>query len=563
MSTSSRAPTVVERSPSRRSGAKDVEKQEVLSGPAAVGAVGEGQNLKRNMSSRHVAMISIGGAIGTGLFLGTATALERGGPLGLLLGYSIMGTIVYAVMVALGEMASALPIPGGQVTLAARFVNVPLGFTVGWWNAYDYLLALPAELSASAVLISYWDKTTSPAVYITVTGIGAVVINMAGSRVYGEAEFWFAGIKVITIVGLVILGIVLTAGGGPSGEVIGGRYWRDPGPFVHLLGIPGSLGEFLGFWTVLTQAAFSYIGSEIVALAAAETKNPERAVPSAIRKVWIRIILFYVSSVLIIGLLVPSNDPRLNLSTGDAASSPFVIAIQDAGIKALPSIINAAILTSAWSAAASDMYTASRTLHGLALQGNAPRILSRTTSWGVPWAGIIVSSAFALLAYMAAGAGQAGEVFGWFVNMTSISGLLVWLGILITYVRFHRGAKLQGIERRALPYFAPCQPYLTYYGILMIVVILFFSKFTVFIDGQWDTADFVTTYLPIILCPICYVGVYVYKRWICRLPPSEWALRPLAELDFVSGSRTVEDELDEGGNGKPKSRWARAMDVVF
>ncbi|KPV76808.1 uncharacterized protein RHOBADRAFT_48082 [Rhodotorula graminis WP1] len=547
MSTSSRAPTVVERSPSRRSGAKDVEKQEVLSGPAAVGAVGEGQNLKRNMSSRHVAMISIGGAIGTGLFLGTATALERGGPLGLLLGYSIMGTIVYAVMVALGEMASALPIPGGQVTLAARFVNVPLGFTVGWWNAYDYLLALPAELSASAVLISYWDKTTSPAVYITVTGIGAVVINMAGSR------FWFAGIKVITIVGLVILGIVLTAGGGPSGEVIGGRYWRDPGPFVHLLGIPGSLGEFLGFWTVLTQAAFSYIGSEIVALAAAETKNPERAVPSAIRKVWIRIILFYVSSVLIIGLLVPSNDPRLNLSTGDAASSPFVIAIQDAGIKALPSIINAAILTSAWSAAASDMYTASRTLHGLALQGNAPRILSRTTSWGVPWAGIIVSSAFALLAYMAAGAGQAGEVFGWFVNMTSISGLLVWLGILITYVRFHRGAKLQGIERRALPYFAPCQPYLTYYGILMIVVILFFSKFTVFIDGQWDTADFVTTYLPIILCPICYVGVYVYK----------WALRPLAELDFVSGSRTVEDELDEGGNGKPKSRWARAMDVVF
>ncbi|TNY24002.1 amino acid permease [Rhodotorula diobovata] len=560
MSTSSRAPTIVERTPSGRSAAKDVEKQEVTAGPAAVGAVGQGQHLKRNMSSRHVAMISIGGAIGTGLFLGTATALERGGPLGLFLGYSIMGTIVYSVMVALGEMASALPVPGGQVTLAARFVNGPLGFTVGWWNAYDYLLALPAELSASAVLISYWDKSTNPAVWITVTGVGAVAINMAGSRItdprFRWRQFWFCLIKVITIIGLVILGIILTAGGGPSGQVIGGRYCRhDPGPFVNLLDIPGALGQFLGFWTVLTQAAFSYIGSEIVALAAAETKNPQRAVPSAIRKVWIRLLLFYVSSVIVIGLLVPSNDPRLNLSTGDAASSPFVIAIQDAGISALPSVINAAILTSAWSAASSDMYTASRTLYGLALQGNAPRILARTTSWGVPWGGVVVGSAFALLAYMAAGAGQAGEVFGWFVNMTSIAGLLVWLSILITYVRFHRGAKLQGIDRRALPYFAPCQPYLSYYGLFMIVVILFFAKFTVFIDGQWDTADFVTTYLPIILFPICYVGVYCHKRW---------GLRPLAELDFVSGSRVVEDGLDEEADaGRPKSWWARAMDAVF
>ncbi|GAA6048096.1 hypothetical protein JCM3770_000189 [Rhodotorula araucariae] len=561
MSIPDRAPSVTDRSSTRASD-KDVEKQqEVYAGRAAVGTVGEGQHLQRKMTSRHVAMISIGGAIGTGLFLGTASALERGGPLGLLLGYSIMGTIVYAVMVALGEMASVLPIPGGQVTLAARFVNGPFGFTVGYFYAYDWLLALPAELSASAVLISYWDKTTSPAVYITVTGVVAIAINWAGPRAYGEAEFWFAGIKVVTIVGLVILGIILTAGGGPSGEVIGGKYWRNPGPFVQYLGIEGSLGRFLGFWSVLTQAAYSYIGAEIVALAAAETKNPHVAIPSSIRKVWIRIILFYVTSVLIIGLLVPSNDPRLDLSTGDAASSPFVIAIQDAGIKALPSVINAALLTSAWSAASSDMYTASRALYGLAIQGNAPRVFARTTSWGLPWVGCLAGAAFALLAYMAAGAGKAGEVFGWLASITSVCGLLVWFGIITTYLRFHRGARQQGIDRRAWPYYAPCQPYLSYYALVMLVLILFFSKFSVFIDGQWNTADFITSYLPIMLFPVCYAGAYTYKRWIRRLPPSEWAMTPLDELDFVSGTRTVEDELDEPAG--PKGRWTRTLDKVF
>lgn len=284
--------------------------------------------------------------------------------LGLLLGYSIMGTIVYATMTALGEMSAHLPVPGGVVTLAARFVDKSFSMVIGWGYMYAWLLALPAELTASAVLIGYWDKTTNPAVYITVTGVVAIAINWAGARAYGEAEFWFASLKIITIIGLIILGVILTAGGGPSGEVIGGKYWRDPGPFVQYLGIDGSLGQFLGFWTVLTQAAYSYsksrnrrflrdgsvfaqslferiidcrfslstVGSEVVALAAAESRNPKKTVPSAIRKVWIRIVVFYILSVLIVGLLVPSNDPRLRLSTGTAASSPFVIAISDAGI---------------------------------------------------------------------------------------------------------------------------------------------------------------------------------------------------------------------------------------
>ncbi|GAA6030152.1 hypothetical protein JCM8097_009289 [Rhodosporidiobolus ruineniae] len=524
--------------------AVDLEKQDVSEARAApVGQVnGEKEELKRQMSSRHVALISIGGAIGTGLFLGTATALRNGGPLGLLLGYSTMGFLVFAVMSILGELASHLPIAGGVVTYAARFVNAPFGFICGWWYWYCWALALPAELSASAVLISYWDTNTNPAVYISVTGAVAIVINFGGARAYGEMEFWFASIKVITIVGLIILGVVLMAGGGPSGEVLGGKYWVDPGPFTQYLGIEGGLGRFLGYWTVLTQAAYSFIGSEVVALAAAEAKNPKKTIPSAIKKVWIRIVCFYVLGVWVVGMLVPSNDSRLNLGTGTAASSPFVIAIKDSGIKALPSVINAALLTSAWSAASSDLYVSSRALAGLALQGNAPRCFARTNSWGVPWLSVAAGIAVAFLAYMSCGAGTAGQVFGWFTNMTSVAGLLIWWSICLIYLRFYYAAKKQGFDRSELVYRAPLQPYLTYFTMVMLSLVLFFTKFTVFVNGHWDTADFVTSYLPIILFPVIFFVAYGWKRWIRRSPCQFWALQPLSELDLISGSRDEEED---------------------
>ena len=156
--------------------------------------------------------------------------------------------------------------------------------------------------------------------------------------VYGEAEFIFASIKVVTITGLIILGIVLDLGGGPNHDRIGFRYWKRPGPFNQYAGIAGAEGRFLGWWAVMTQAAFSFIGTEVVAIAGAEAKNPRRNIPRAIRNVYIRLLLFYIGGVAIIGLLVPYTDDRLNLATGTAAASPFVIAIQTAGIKGLPSV---------------------------------------------------------------------------------------------------------------------------------------------------------------------------------------------------------------------------------
>ncbi|WWC88831.1 uncharacterized protein L201_003745 [Kwoniella dendrophila CBS 6074] len=493
--------------------------------------------LKRSLKSRHLAMISIGGVIGTGLFLGTGSALSHGGPLGLFLGYALMGSICYSVMVSLGEMISFLPIPGGHIALAARFVDPALSFTMGWNYWYNWTIILPAELSAAAVLINLWNHTINNALWISLCLIVVVVINFFGAGVYGECEFWFASIKVLTIVGLIILGIIITAGGGPDHKKTGFEYWRNPGAFVEYAGIKGSLGKFLGFWAVLTQAAFSYIGTEIVAIAAGEAKNPRRNLPRAIKRVYVRILVFYLGGTFIIGLIVPSNDKGLALNAGNALASPFVIAIRRAGIPALPSIINACLLTSAWSAASSDLFTSSRAIYGLALTRQAPKVFARTTRGGIPYVAIGFCSLFGALAYMSLQS-TAGQVFGYFANLTAAAGLMSWWGICFIYIRFEKGLRDQGISKSSLPYSSVLNKgaFAAKYAITMITIILFFSGWSVFLKGKWSSADFITNYLPVWLFPTLWIGYkLIAKTRFIRT----------TEMDFVSGLDVIEAESYE------------------
>ncbi|KAF9513616.1 hypothetical protein BS47DRAFT_1344108 [Hydnum rufescens UP504] len=493
-----------------------------------------GHTLKRQLKPRHIAMISIGGAIGTGLFLGSGNALKNGGPLGLLLGYVIIGTICYAMMLCLGEMISYLPIPGGHIKLAERFVNPAFSFAMGWNYWYTWVIFLPTELSAAAVLIDFWEHhKVSDAAWVSVCLVVVIVINMLGAGAYGEAEFFFVSFKVITIVGLLILGVILDLGGGPNHDRIGFRYWKNPGPFVQYNGISGAKGRFLGWWSVMTQAAFSYIGTEIVGIAAGEAKNPRQNLPKAIKRIYIRILLFYIGGAWTIGWLVPSNDKRLGL-TSDAASSPFVIAISRAGIKGLPSVINAAIVTSAWSSASSSLYTSSRALYGLAISGNAPKFFAATSKAGLPYVSVIFCALFCSLAYMGVKSGP-GKVFGWLGNMTSIAGLMTWFGIALTYVRFYAGLKAQGYDRSELPFSSRLQPYAAWYVIISTLIICFFSGFHVFLKGAWSRADFITNYLPFVLFPIFYFSA----RYLLYQTP----MVDVAKMDFVTGA--AQDSYDQ------------------
>ncbi|KDQ21231.1 hypothetical protein BOTBODRAFT_182628 [Botryobasidium botryosum FD-172 SS1] len=334
------------------------------------------ETLPPQFSRRQISMMSIGGVIGTGIFLGTAEALRRGGPLGMLLGYTLVGSVVYCVVVSMGEMVAYRPYIGGIVGIMDEYVDPALAFASGWIAWYHWVINCPAEISAAVLMMGFYGLEGNNAVWTTIILAVSAAINCLGARLYGDIVFWFSSIKVITIIGLVILGLALDLGAGSEG-VIGFRYWNNPGPFAQYMGIGGADGRFLGFFQVLMQAVFSYLGSEIPGIAAGEVIDPSRNIPQAMKRVWIRVFLFYVCSVAVAGLIVPYNDSALNNGSKNASSSIYVIVMKRAGIKVLPHIVNAAFLTSAWSAATVDMYIASRYLWFLAYRKHAPALFRR------------------------------------------------------------------------------------------------------------------------------------------------------------------------------------------
>ncbi|KAJ5679941.1 hypothetical protein N7462_008185 [Penicillium macrosclerotiorum] len=492
-------------------------------------------NLQRRLKSRHVQFLALSGAIGTGLFVGAGQVLSLSGPLSAFLAYFITGFNLYAVINSMGEMATWLPLPGATPVYAARFVDEALGFTLGWNYWYQFAIGVPIEISAAALVIDYWPNSVPAAVWITVLYIAIFVINSLPVRVYGELEFLLGSIKLITIVGLMILMFIITLGGTPTHDRIGFRYWQHPGPMNEYLE-SGTLGQFLAFWKVFIQATFSYGGSEMVVVAAGETENPRRNIPKAVRRVFWRIAIFYVGSVFLVGLCVSSRDPRLlnaidSGATG-AGASPFVIAIENGGISVLPSIINAVILTSALSAGNSFFYASTRILYSTALDGKAPRIL-RYEKFGVPYACVAVTAALSLLVYLNVSASSA-EVFFWISNLSSVSTLIVWASIAITYIRFHQGMKYHKIPRSALPYQAPFQPYLAYFAVAFSSIVAFFNGFDAFFPGHFSAKTFIPPYIDIPIFASLFIGYKVIKKT---------QFVKMEDMDFWSGKEEA-DQLE-------------------
>ncbi|CAG7561969.1 unnamed protein product [Fusarium equiseti] len=419
--------------------------------------------LNRKLKSRDVQFLALSGAIGTGLFVGSGQVLSLAGPLSAFLAYSITGFNIFCVLNSVGEMAAWLPIPGPVPIFASRFVDPAVGFALAWNYWYQFAIGVPIEVTVSAVIVNYWHNNVSQVGLITLFYFSMVLLNCLPVRIYGEAEFVFGAIKLLTIVGLIILMFVITVGGAPNGEAIGFRYWNRPGPMNEYLR-PGAMGRFLAFFKVFITCTFSYGGSEMVVMASGETENPRRNIPKAIRRVFWRIVI-YILSIFLIGLCVSSKDPDLvnaiNKSAPGADSSPFVIAIRNGGIKILPSIINAVILTSAWSSGNSLFYAATRVLYAAALDGKAPRILT-FERFGVPYLCVGVTTIFGLVVYLNVSNSGSG-VFFWFSNLSGVGALIIWASVSFTYLRFYYCLKYNNIDRNTLPYESPMQPFLAYF----------------------------------------------------------------------------------------------------
>ncbi|OSD05392.1 general amino acid permease 1 [Trametes coccinea BRFM310] len=499
--------------------------------------------VQRKLKQRHVQMIAIAGTLGTGLFLGSGEALQAAGPLGALIAYAVVGTTAYASLCAIGEMTSHAPISGSFPHFAARWVDPAFGFAVGWNYFYTNAISVPVEITAAGVLLTFWDPDIGhQAAYTAAICVCAVSINIFGVRWFGESEFVFSIIKLLLITILIITGLVIDLGGGPNHQRLGfhvteltpclkSQYWKHPGPLNGAGLEPNhpSLDRFLGILSVLVQAAFSFQGMELVAIAASETVSPRRNIAKAVRRVFWRILLFYLLGVLVTGMLVPYDDPNLLQDTGNAAESPYVIAMTRAGIKVLPHIINAGIFTSAFSAGNSFLFCASRVLYGLSVRGQAPRIFSYCTRGGLPIVAVLASSAFALLSFMNVSNGGA-TVFNWFVNLSTVGGFFGWWAMNLTYVFFYRGFRAQGLDRTKLVYHSRLQPYLSWWGLFWITIFIIINGFAVFWD--FNASDFLTAYINVPLFIALYVGWKIVKRTKIWKPH---------EMDFVTGIPTLEE----------------------
>lgn len=493
--------------------------------------------VQRGLKSRHIQFIALGGTIGTGLFLGIGRAFATGGPLSIFLGYSVVGLMVFGMMMSLGEMATWLPLPGAIPQFATRYVEPAFGFATGWNSWYSYAITLCAEISAATTVIQYWKGADhiNPAAWIGLILALILFLNIFAVSIYGEAEFIFASIKILTIVGLLLLALIIDLGGVPSQHRLGFQFWRNPGAMnTYIAG--GATGRFLGFWAVMVNAAFAYGGVEMVAIAAGEAENPRYNIPKAVRRVFWRILFFYVLGTLAIGVLVPYNDEHLlsAIKNGEpgAAASPWVIAIQRAGIKALPSIINAVILTSATSSANAFLFSGSRYLFALAQTKQAPRFLLKCTKNGVPYYCVLITWSIGFLTFMSVSSGSS-KVFAWFQNLTTITTLFTWCMICASYIRFHGAMKAQGIPRSELPFkvrFNDKSPILGHVALWFFGIVIFFNGFDS-IAGGFNYQGFITDYIGV---PI-FFGLYVLGKLII---PGKW--HKSTEIDLYTGKAALD-----------------------
>ena len=348
-----------------------------------------------------------------------------------------------------------------------------------------------------------------------------------GRSFYGEAEFWLALTKVVCVVGFIIFAICIDAGAGQHGY-LGVKTWSSPGAFAEYL-LPGSAGKAVGFFSTLIQAGFSYQGTELVGIAAGETADPRKNVPSAIRKTFWRIIIFFVLTILMIGLLVPYDNSSLLSENTDATASPFVISAQLAGVKVLPGLINGVLLVVVLSAANSNVYSGSRILVGLASEGLAPKQFSWTTNKGVPWVAVAFTSLFGLLGFMNESA-SATTVFDWLLNITGVAGFISWTCIGISHIAFMKALSAQNISRDSLPYKAFWQPWLSYYGVGFNILIILTQGFTAFIP--WDVTSFFIAYISVILFTVMYVVHKLITK--SRVVSS-------VDVDLITGRKEVDD----------------------
>lgn len=403
---------------------------------------GPDQGLRRSLRTRHLNMIAIGGAIGTGLFVASGATISQAGPGGALIAYCLIGLMVWLIMQSLGEMAAYLPVAGSFGEYGTRFISPSFGFAIGWNYWFNWAITVAAELVAAALVMKYWFPETPSIVWSALFLLTLFSINALSTRAYGESEFWFAAIKVTAVIVFLVLGTAMIIG--IIGQAPGtGNWTTGEAPFV---------GGGTGILLVLLLAGYSFQGTELIGTAAGEAENPEKTIPQAVRTIFWRILLFYVGAIAVIGFLIPYTDPNLlNSSEENISISPFTLIFDKAGVLGAASIMNAVILTSVLSAGTSGLYASTRMLFALAERGHAPRFLTRLSSHQVPMNALVATTMVGLAGFVTSLVGD-GRAYELLLTISALAGFITWAGISWCHWRFRAALKAQGHALSELPY---------------------------------------------------------------------------------------------------------------
>ena len=413
--------------------------------------------LQRGLKNRHIQLIAMGGAIGTGLFLGSAHVIQSAGP-SIILGYAIGGFIAFLIMRQLGEMIDEEPVAGSFSHFAYKYWGKFPGFLTGWNYWILYILVAMTELTAVAKYINYWWPHIPAWASVLFFFIIITLVNLGNVKFYGESEFWLSIIKVAAVVSMIIFGIFLLFTADANSTASFSNLWTHGGFFPN---------GFEGLFFMLAFLMFAFGGIELIGMAAAEADNPKKTIPKAINQVVFRILIFYVGSLTILLSLVPWNQ----LELGGLDKSPFVMIFSQLGINWAAHLLNFIILTAALSVYNSGMYANSRMLYSLAKQGNAPKVFAKVNKQGVPIPAVLLSAALifgcVLLNYFVPEKALSNLIY-------IVVGALVlnWAMITLTHLQFRRAKRILNFKTSYTALWSPISNYIVLIFIALILFIM-------------------------------------------------------------------------------------------
>ncbi|GIM45814.1 putative amino acid permease YtnA [Collibacillus ludicampi] len=410
--------------------------------------------LHRGLEQRHITLMSLGAAIGVGLFLGSASAIKLAGP-GILLAYIVGGIVMFFIMRALGEMAIQNPVAGSFSRYAREYMGPVFGYLTGWNYWFLWVITCMAEITAVGIYMEYWIPGVPRWIWALAALVMMSIINLIAVKAYGELEFWFALIKIVTIVAMIVVGLgMILFGFGNGGIAVGiSNLWKHGGFFPF--GIKGVLMS-------LQMVMFAYLGIEMIGVTAGEVQNPKKTLSKAIDTVFWRILIFYVGALFVIMSIYPWNELGQK-------GSPFVLTFDKIGIPSAAGIINFVVLTAALSSCNSGIFSTGRMLFNLAQQGEAPATFGKLTKSGVPGPAII-ASALALLVGVVLNYVVPEKVFTWVTSIATFGAIWTWAVILLSQIRYRKRLSLE--EQRRLVYKMPWAPLSSYVSLAFLVAVV-------------------------------------------------------------------------------------------